>query len=202
MPARRRTGSDNGQPTKLNDNHAFDARAVANLLLDTADAQGIALTNLALQKLLYFAHGMYLLSTGRSLVSGYFEAWTHGPVHPQVYASFKEAGRTPIQFRAMARDYATQSVVPLPAVGDAAVLKIARDVVSTLGKLPAARLVALSHAEDGPWKLVVDKARTNTGGGLRISDMLIAQRFSRHKLPMRRTSDFGDDPDEDTPLTR
>lgn len=186
----------------MNDNHAFDARAVANLLLDAADAEGIRLTNLALQKLVYFTHGMYLLSTGRALVSGYFEAWTHGPVHPQVYAAFKDAGRMPIGFRAMARDYSTGGVVPLPEVRDAAVLKIARDIVTTLGRMPAARLVALSHADEGPWKVVVDKARTEVGGGLRISDTLISQRFSRHKLPMRRTSDFGDDPDEDTPLTR
>ncbi|URK89026.1 hypothetical protein LP421_15955 [Rhizobium sp. RCAM05350] len=34
----------------------YDPRAVANLLLDEADRLGIKITNLALQKLLYFAH--------------------------------------------------------------------------------------------------------------------------------------------------
>jgi uncharacterized phage-associated protein len=34
----------------------YDPRAVANLMLDEADSSGIKVTNLALQKLLYFAH--------------------------------------------------------------------------------------------------------------------------------------------------
>lgn len=54
---------------------AYDPRAVANLLLDEADQRGTKVTNLALQKLLYFAHGIHLTQTKQPLLTGYFEAW-------------------------------------------------------------------------------------------------------------------------------
>ena len=63
----------------------YDPRSIANLLLDEADRLAINITNLSLQKLLYFAHGLSLIEDGKPLVSGYFEAWQHGPVHPLVY---------------------------------------------------------------------------------------------------------------------
>ena len=75
----------------------LDPRSFANLMLDEGDRLGIELTNLALQKLLYFAHGIFLNeSRGKPLVSGYFEAWQHGPVRPAAYKAFKGAGARPI----------------------------------------------------------------------------------------------------------
>jgi len=58
----------------------FDPRSIANFMLDEADRVGVGITNLALQKLLYFAHGIFLNETKGPLVSGYFEAWQYGPV--------------------------------------------------------------------------------------------------------------------------
>lgn len=40
-----------------------DPRSVANLLLDIADKQRLPVTNLALQRLLYFAHALFLIKT-------------------------------------------------------------------------------------------------------------------------------------------
>lgn len=56
----------------------YDPRALANFMLDEAERNGLALTNLASQKLLYFAHGMFLNETKRPLVKGFFEAWQYG----------------------------------------------------------------------------------------------------------------------------
>ena len=67
----------------------FDPRAIANLMLDVADENGQQLSNLALQKLLYFAHATFLIETGSPLLGGFFEAWKYGPVHPGFYRSFK-----------------------------------------------------------------------------------------------------------------
>ena len=58
----------------------YDARAVANFLLDHADARGLSLTQLMLLKLLYFSHGWYLNRFKSPLVENEFEAWEHGPV--------------------------------------------------------------------------------------------------------------------------
>jgi uncharacterized phage-associated protein len=160
----------------------------------------VAITNLTLQKLLYFAHGMYLASTGSPLVGGYFEAWTYGPVHPQVYGAFKRAKNGAIHFRAVRKDYVTGTSLAVAPITSSIAKKITADVVGALGKLPTTRLVALSHAADGPWHIVVNEARTHPGLGLRISDMLIATRFGMHKLPVHGLRHIGEDPGEETPL--
>jgi uncharacterized phage-associated protein len=54
-----------------------DPRIVANYMLEIADSKSIALTNLALQKLLFFAHAISLVEKKKALVSGYFEAWQY-----------------------------------------------------------------------------------------------------------------------------
>jgi len=79
----------------------YDPRCIANLMLDESARVGQSLTNLALQKLLYFAHAMFLIEQGRPLLSGYFEAWEYGPVHPAAY----NGKRTPLCFLCDARTY-------------------------------------------------------------------------------------------------
>lgn len=179
----------------------YDARAVANALLDKAAAAGMEVTNLSLQKLVYFAHGLMLTRHGRSLVDGYFEAWEHGPVHPVLYGAFKHAGRQPISERARRRDFHAGgggAVVgaPLDRQADAAL----DDVLTALGHQPAWRLRAISHAPDGPWDHVVNKKGTpGTRLGLRISDTVVVERFSRHLLVVGSPKDTGDADTESAP---
>ncbi|RWO77206.1 type II toxin-antitoxin system antitoxin SocA domain-containing protein [Mesorhizobium sp.] len=54
-----------------------------------AKQSGWSLSNLELQKILYLAHMFYLGRTGEPLVSGHFEAWDYGPVHPDLYHRVK-----------------------------------------------------------------------------------------------------------------
>ncbi len=58
----------------------YDARAVANLFLDLADARHLRLTQVSLLKLLYFAHGWYLASHSNPLIVQEFEALQYGPI--------------------------------------------------------------------------------------------------------------------------
>src|SRR6516164_1590141 len=95
-----------------------DPRVVANYMLDVAANRGIAVTNLALQKLLFFAHAISLAERKVGLVSGYFEAWQYGPVHPTVYQAFKTAGSSAIEFRAETLDPVTRVKKPLPQLSD------------------------------------------------------------------------------------
>lgn len=178
----------------------FDARAIANLLLDESDRLGHRVTNLALQKLIYFSHCIFLIRNKFPLVNGYFEAWQYGPVHPTVYKAFKAAGSVPVTFRAHSCNVLTGETLPIPAPQDISALKAVTEVVSSFGGLSAGRLVDISHAKNSPWDFIVDKSRTSVALGLRIPDNVIIDRFKYHKIPVNLVSQSGD-PGEDTPFT-
>jgi uncharacterized phage-associated protein len=160
----------------------FDPRAIANLLLDMADDLGLEISNLALQKLLFFAHGHFLMETGKPLVLGAFEAWNNGPVHPAVYHAFKNSGRTPIRDRAFGRNVMTGEtrVLSLPS-SDSATRHIRR-VLGAYGHLSPGLLVAISHAPKGPWAVIRDRATHGTALGARIPDSVTLDRFRFQKI--------------------
>lgn len=180
----------------------YDPRAVANLLLDLADSWEdgpLLVSNLALQKLLYFAHGHFLIRTGQPLVKGAFEAWTYGPVHPAVYQAFKNELDRPIKMRAVARDAMTGALRYLPVPQDNRVCRHLKDVLRAYGSLSPGRLIEISHAPRGPWATVVEKARASVALGMRITDSVILERFKYHKVAVGPDSRVGE-PNEDTPL--
>lgn len=65
------------------------AIAVANYLLYIMGEAFDDLTNMKLNKLLYFAQGHYLQRYGKPLFDNAVEAWDHGPVVPEVYTAYK-----------------------------------------------------------------------------------------------------------------
>jgi uncharacterized phage-associated protein len=54
-------------------------------------------SNMKLQKLLYYLYSKYFVLTGKSLFQNKFEAWPHGPVYPEVYAEYKRFGNQNIE---------------------------------------------------------------------------------------------------------
>lgn len=177
----------------------YDPRSIANLMLDEGHRCGSAITNLALQKLLYFAHALFLVERKRPLVSGNFEAWTFGPVHPIVYEAFKGAGGQPITTRATGINVVTGERVQLPTPVDPEVRRHVERVLMSYGGLTPGRLVDISHAKGAPWDFVVNKGRTAVAFGLRISDTVILERFKYHKVSVSEAPAAGE-PGEDAPL--
>ncbi|MDR0990423.1 MAG: DUF4065 domain-containing protein [Propionibacteriaceae bacterium] len=51
------------------------------------------ITNMKLQKLLYYAQGHYLAEYDLPLFNESIRAWAHGPVVPDVYHHYKDQGR-------------------------------------------------------------------------------------------------------------
>lgn len=54
------------------------------------------ITNLKLQKILYFAQAYFMVKTSQPLFEEKIEAWKYGPVVREVYAKYKENGSSPI----------------------------------------------------------------------------------------------------------
>src|SRR5580704_12222160 len=136
---------------------ATDPRSIANLMLDEADRSGYRISNLVLQKLLYFAHAIFLVEQKRPLVSGYFEAWEYGPVHPTAYQAFKTAGAEAIKCRATRVDVASGVRMPLPPPEDVSVRQHIARIMQSYGHMTPGRLVDISHAKGAPWDFIANK---------------------------------------------
>ncbi|MFT8795183.1 MAG: type II toxin-antitoxin system antitoxin SocA domain-containing protein [Acetobacter orientalis] len=157
----------------------YDPRAVANKLLDMAEAIGegdMPITPLALQKLLYLVHFRFLAATGASAMKGAFEAWQFGPVHPAVYKAFSDYGRFPITGRAKGKNLLTGETRELALPADKLLRKIIGQVLSNAGYLPAPKLVDLSHARNGPWDYIWKKIQSGDVVTRQIPDDVTLER--------------------------
>lgn len=177
----------------------YDPRAVANLLLDLAAGERKPITNLALQKLLYFAYGHYLVAKGKALLSGYFEAWQYGPVHPLVYRAFEAAGAAPITARARSTNLLSGEQKIVRIIDSPEVEEQLRSTLFFYGRMTAGRLVEISHARNAPWDFIKRKGQAGVALGFRIPDDVIRDRFKYHKVSVDAVPRYGE-PVEDTPF--
>ncbi len=72
------------------------ATAIADYFIWLANETGSYISNLKLQKLVYYAQAWYLALYGQPLFDEDFEAWIHGPVIPELYREYKNFGWKPI----------------------------------------------------------------------------------------------------------
>ena len=179
---------------------SHDPRSVANAIIASADRRAIKLTNLSIQKLLYFAHASALARYGKPLVKGVFEAWEFGPVCRPVYDALKQYGSRPVTELIERRDPISGETSVVKPPEDWRVLEHIDDVLKSIGHLSPGQLVDLSHAPNGAWEEVWNKSKSSPTIGNRIHDKLSAERFAFLKMPVNESSKFGD-VDEATPIT-
>jgi len=74
----------------------LSAHDVARYFLTLQDEDDRDITNLKLQKLLYYAQGFFLAAFREPLFDERLYAWQHGPVVPSVWREYKDNGSTPI----------------------------------------------------------------------------------------------------------
>lgn len=65
---------------------------LCNNILLRGRNDGVKITPMKLQKLLYFVCRDYVKQFGESPISEQFEVWQYGPVLPSVYAEFRQFG--------------------------------------------------------------------------------------------------------------
>ena len=114
------------------------ARAIADFFIWFSHDHGDQISNLKLQKLLYYAQAWFLALYDRPLFEERIEAWVHGPVVPPVYREFKSWGWQPIGV----------DVAQSPFEG--AVRDHLNEVMAVYGVMSAFELERLTHSE-APW---------------------------------------------------
>ena len=72
---------------------AYNVEDIANLLLQTSEANGELMTNMKLQKMLYYQQGFHLAYFGKPLFDNDIEAWMYGPVVSCIYYKYKAQGK-------------------------------------------------------------------------------------------------------------
>lgn len=131
--------------------HTYTPAAVANVFLALAQAEGRSLSNLKMQKLIYFANGLYLASTGVPLVNEKFQAWTYGPVLLSLYSLLRVFRDGPI---VVERLEAIDTIFP-----DTFAYALIQGVWERLKSFSAWQLVQITHRDGSPWHKAI-----KTGG--------------------------------------
>lgn len=114
---------------------------VANFFLGMEENNDSDITNLKLQKLCYYAQGVFMaLNDGQPLFDEELVKWDHGPVCKALYHEYKAHG---------------SNVIPAPENKGGNVftpeqLDVLEDVYSYFGQFSAWKLRNMTHEED-PW---------------------------------------------------
>ena len=188
-----------GLPVKSMNTLPLDPRSVANYLLEIKKPRQ-NLTNLALQKIVYFLHGQYLSWSGNPLISGSFVAWEFGPVHTVLYSSFKSFGSNPIDKPAKKVNMVTGEAQSVDPIVDEEIAEFLQHFGRLYLDYSAGRLVELSHAPGSPWDIVTKSPTNRREWGMKIDNELIKERFKFHKISVGPFAPSGV-PNHDTPPT-
>lgn len=125
--------------------HETSAFRVARFILQLAKEQEITISNLKLQKLLYYSQAWYLAILSKPLFHERIEAWVHGPVVPPVFGEYK-------QFRWSSLPYPEEPVEIENGDPSRSIANHVREVVKIYGSFSGPQLESLTHQED-PWKI-------------------------------------------------
>lgn len=128
-----------------------DSRAIANIMVEKAQAASHRLTIMPLVKYVYLAHGWTLGYIGEPLIRDKVEAWKFGPVVPEVYEAFRPQGLIISKFAADEK-------------GERYTAKLSEDEEDIVGKVYDAYSVLepwdlsnLTHGVGSPWHKYRDR---------------------------------------------
>lgn len=119
----------------------YSALDIANYFLCKAQAANEEdqelISNLKLQKLVYYAQGLYMAVCGKPLFSDRIEAWIYGPVVPELYHHYKKNGSKGI----LADKNFNPSII------NEETKNILDEIYEVFGQFSASRLMNLTHSD-------------------------------------------------------
>lgn len=137
------------------------AEHIADLIL-SRDTEQEFMSNLKLQKMLYYEQGFHLAVFGKPLFGEDIEAWNYGPVVPGVYEKFAGNGK--------------RGIVPPENVDfdlDKESGELFDEVFGIYNQFSAAKLVEMTHGET-PWR-TTEVGRGNVIGKDKLRDFFLTR---------------------------
>ncbi|EHK2406173.1 DUF4065 domain-containing protein [Clostridium perfringens] len=117
----------------------YDVIDIANYIVNVSIEKNEAITNLKLQKILYYTEAAFLVEANKTCFYEDFEHWRHGPVIPEVYSKFRKYLNSKITDKQ-----------PITKIDDSDKIIINKVIDSNIG-IDAWELVKRTHNEK-PWK--------------------------------------------------
>ena len=127
--------------------------AVANRMIECSD---FYISNLKLQKILYYAYGANLVLNPEEVLTERPQAWHYGPVFPSVYHAFIYYGSGYITGHA-----AISSLHGISSHVSEKLDQILSKVFEIYGKIDDLELVQLTHQKGSPWATTYDPKKKN-----------------------------------------
>jgi len=135
----------------------YDVLDVCRYIINYSNEKNSGISNLKLQKILYFIQAQFLVSENEVCFSDAIEAWDFGPVVPRAYREYKQFGAMNIPmiysyFKTDPKNFWNVEEISF----DENVIKqhdrnIISYVVNAFANYSATVLVELTHKQD-PWK--------------------------------------------------
>ena len=132
---------------------AYDVQEIAKKIIAKTDTEhGDTISNLKLQKMLYYMQGFHLAFFGTPLFEEEIKAWQYGPVVPSVYEEYK-------RYESKAIDLPEGPVIELTEDEEA----VFDNVYDEYNQFSAVALMKMTH-EESPWRSteisqVIDKEK-------------------------------------------
>ncbi len=127
----------------------YDAIEIAKYIIFYCYNNGYPISNLKLQKLLYFAQAKFLVDANKSCFDNQIEAWDYGPVVPDVYRKYRIYGGLNIPY--IDSNNRSNNI----SDEDKGYLD---DILKDASKCSASKLVNITH-QQSPW---IDARKTGS----------------------------------------
>jgi uncharacterized phage-associated protein len=138
---------------------------------------------LSLLKIIYYAHGWYLIDKHCPLVEQPFEAWEHGPVVRAVWESFKGNGSAPLTFRAKRLNVIENSYAEVRDPIESEDGSFLQRIFDSYAHIDAYDLSSMTHLTGSPWDIIWNAPGGEVNVGMKIPNDEIQKWFSGRRAP-------------------
>ncbi len=142
----------------------MDSVRLANYVISVFEEQNVGVTNLKLQKVLYYIQGYFYRRFGKPAFSSELYHWQYGPVVPVVYYEYNDYGSDLLESRLM---------LPACELEDCE-KELISVIVEKCSSISTSRLVSMTHSET-PWE--------KSGAG-DVIDKKSIEKYFKHNDPL------------------
>ena len=144
----------------------YNVLDVCRHVINYSNDKDYGISNLKLQKVLYFIQAYFLISTRERCFKEKIEAWDFGPVIPEAYREYKQFGSGDIPTISYVIDFNDENI------WDSKVRKYKDDTIASVDKIrieavvdkfsdySATDLVSITHRQ-APWKKAYQQGKNN-----------------------------------------